>query len=261
MTRDWDAATYHRVSGPHVEWANALLERLDLRGDETVLDAGCGSGRVTLMLLERLPRGHVVAVDQAPSMVEHARETLAEAIGAPPAEPAASAGRATVLQAELMELELERPVDAVFSNAVFHWVPDHDRLFGRLHAALRPGGRLVAQCGGEGNVERFHRAAREAAAEPPFAEHLQGWQGPWNFAGPKQTAARLERAGFERVETWLEPYPVVPDDPAGYLRSVCLGYHLEQLPEPLRDEFVEAVRMRSCAELDYVRLNIGATRR
>ena len=246
MSRDWDAATYHRVSGPHVEWASALLDRLELRGDETVLDAGCGSGRVTLMLLERLPDGHVVAVDQAPSMVEHAREALGE--------------RATVVRADLLELELGTAVDAVFSNAVFHWVPDHERLFERLHAALRPSGRLVAQCGGEGNVARFHRAARAAAAEPPFAEHLDGWKGPWNFAGPDETAARLAAAGFDEIETWLEPYPVVPDDPTDYLRTVCLGYHLEQLPEELRDAYVEAVHARAGDELDYVRLNITAMR-
>jgi trans-aconitate 2-methyltransferase len=247
MSRDWDAATYHRVSGPQVEWAGALLDRLDLRGDETVLDAGCGSGRVTSMLLERLPRGHVVAVDQAPSMVEHAREAL------PP-------GRATVLQASLTELVLDEPVDAVFSNAVFHWVADHDRLFSRLFSALRPGGRLVAQCGGEGNVARFHRAAREAAAEEPFARHFTGWKGPWNFAGAGETAERLERAGFEAVETWLEPYPLVPDDPGDYLRTVCLGYHLERLPEELRDAYAEAVLRRANPELDYVRLNIVAIR-
>jgi trans-aconitate 2-methyltransferase len=246
MSRDWDAATYHRVSGPQVEFAGAVLDRLDLRGDETVLDAGCGSGRVTLMLLERLPRGHVVAVDQAPSMIEHAREAL-------------PADRATVLQAELTELRLDEPVDAVFSNAVFHWVPDHDRLFERLHAALRPGGRMVAQCGGEGNVARFHAAAREAAAGEPYASHFAGWAGPWNFAGPEVTAERLERAGFDDVETWLEPHPVVPDDPGDYLRTVCLGYHLEQLPEELRDGYVEAVLERADDELDYVRLNIVAS--
>jgi trans-aconitate 2-methyltransferase len=246
VTRDWDAGTYHRVSGPQVAFAGAVLERLELEGHETVLDAGCGSGRVTLMLLERLPRGRVIAVDQSASMVEHAREALGE--------------RATVIQADLTELELDEPVDAVFSNAVFHWVPDHDRLFATLHAALRPGGRLVAQCGGAGNVARFHRAAKEAAAEAPFAEHLAGWEGPWNFAGAEQTAERLERAGFTGVETWLEPHPVVPDDPANYLRTVCLGYHLEQLPEALRDDFVEAVLARSSAELDYVRLNITARR-
>jgi trans-aconitate 2-methyltransferase len=246
VNRDWDAATYHRVSGPQVEFARAVLDRLDLRGDETVLDAGCGSGRVTQMLLERLPRGHVVAVDQAAAMVEHARASLDD--------------RATVFRAELTELELEQPVDAVFSNAVFHWVPDHDRLFERLFAALRPGGRLVAQCGGEGNVAEFHRAARAAAAEPPYAEHLAGWAGPWNFAGPDETAARLARAGFEAIETWLEPHPVVPDDPSDYLRTVCLGYHLEQLPEELRDGYVSAVLERAPEELDYVRLNITARR-
>jgi trans-aconitate 2-methyltransferase len=247
MSRDWDAATYHRVSGPQVEMAGAVLDRLDLRGDETVLDAGCGSGRVTLMLLERLPRGHVVAVDQAASMVEHAREAL------PP-------DRATVLQASLTELVLDSPVDAVFSNAVFHWVADHDALFSRLFAALRPGGPMVAQCGGEGNVARFHQAAREAAAEEPFARWFEGWEGPWNFAAPDVTAERLERAGFEAVEAWLEPYPVVPDDPGDYLRTVCLGYHLERLPEELRDAYTEAVLRRADPALDYVRLNILARR-
>lgn len=246
MTRDWDAATYHRVSDAQVGFARHVIDRLALEGHETVLDAGCGSGRVTQMLLERLPDGHVVAVDQAPSMVEHARETLGE--------------RATVLGADLTELELDEPVDAAFSNAVFHWIADHDLLFSRLHAALRPGGRLVAQCGGEGNIERFHRKAAEVAAEPPFAEHLEGWRGPWNFAPAGATADRLRGAGFTDVETWLEAHPVVPGDPLGYLRSVCLGYHLERLPEELRDEFVERVHERAGNELDYVRLNIAARR-
>jgi trans-aconitate 2-methyltransferase len=245
VTRDWDAAAYDRVSAPQVEWALKVLERLPLRGDETVLDAGCGSGRVTRLLLERLPRGHVVAVDSAPSMVAHAREAL---------DPE----RATVLQANLTELVLDEPVDAAFSNAVFHWIGDHDALFARLHAALRPGGRLVAQCGGEGNVERLHQAARAAASGDPYAPYLADWHGPWHFAGAAETSARLGRAGFTEVETWLEPYPVTPPDPISFLRIVCLAPHLEQLPEHLRDSFVEAVCERCGTELDYVRLNIEA---
>jgi trans-aconitate 2-methyltransferase len=248
MTRDWDAASYDRVSAPQVEWALKVLERLPLRGDETVLDAGCGSGRVTQLLVERLPHGHVVAVDSAPSMVEHARAAL---------DPE----RTTVFQANLTELELDQPVDAVFSNAVFHWIVDHDALFARLHAALRPGGRLVAQCGGRGNVARLHEAATAVGAEPPYAEHLADWRGPWTFAGAEETAERLERAGFRDVETWLEPYPVTPPDPTGFLRTVCLGPHLEQLPEELRTSYVEAVRERCGTELDYVRLNMHATTR
>jgi len=245
MTRDWDAATYDRVSTPQVEWAERVLARLPLRGDETVLDAGCGSGRVTKLLLARLPHGHVVAVDATRSMVEHARDAL---------DP----GRATVFQADLTELELDEPVDAAFSNAVFHWIADHDALFTRLHAALKPGGLLVAQCGGKGNVARFHAAATSVDAEEPYAEYLAGWTGPWHFAGAEETAGRLERAGFTDVETWLEPYPVSPPDPTGFLRAVCLGPHLRQLPEELRDDYVDAVGERCGAELDYVRLNIDA---
>jgi trans-aconitate 2-methyltransferase len=245
MSREWDAATYDRVSAPQVEWAGRVLERLPLRGDETVLDAGCGSGRVTQLLLERLPRGHVVAVDSAASMVEHARAAL---------DPE----RTTVSQADLTELELDHPVDAAFSNAVFHWITDHDALFARLHGALGPGGLLVAQCGGKGNVARFHQAAREVAAEEPYADYLAGWRGPWYFAGAEETAERLERAGFTEIETWLEPYPVTPPDPTGFLRTVCLGPHLEQLPEELRSPYVEAVHERCGPELDYVRLNIDA---
>ena len=178
-------------------------------------------------------------------MVEHARAAL---------DPA----RATVFQADLTELELEEPVDAAFSNAVFHWIQDHEALFARLHAALGPGGRLVAQCGGKGNVKRFHEAASQVAAEEPYAEYLAGWHGPWYFAGAEETAERLERAGFAEIDTWLEPYPVTPPDPTGFLRTVCLGPHLEQLPEDLRSGFVDAVRERGGTELDYVRLNIDA---
>jgi trans-aconitate 2-methyltransferase len=248
VARDWDAGTYDRVSGPQVEFAERVLKRLPLEGDETVLDAGCGSGRVTELLLERLPRGHVVAVDAAPSMVEHARRALGE--------------RATVLCQDLAELRLDEPVDAAFSNAVFHWVPDHDALFAHLYGTLKPGAPLVAQCGGAGNVEAFHAVARTVGEKEPYASHLAGWTGPWNFATAEQTAQRLEVAGFGEVETWLEPHPVWPDEPESYLRTVCLGHHLERLPEELRPDYVHDVlaALGDAPELDYVRLNIDARR-
>ena len=247
--RDGDADAYDRSSDPQIEMARPVLARLELRGDETVLDAGCGSGRVTKLLLERLPGGRVVAVDAAPSMVERARGEL------PP-------DRVTVVQADLAELVVEEPADVVFSTAVFHWVPDHDHLFASLHAALWPGGRLIAQCGAQGNLERFHAAARAAAERAPFAAHLAGWSGPWNFASVEETELRLRRAGFDQVDVWTEPHPVVPQYAEEYLRTVCLGHHLEQLPAELRDPFVRAVAER-CGqplELDYVRLNMGARR-
>jgi trans-aconitate 2-methyltransferase len=246
--RDWDANTYHRVSDFQFGLGVEALERLALRGDETVLDAGCGTGRVTAVLAERLPLGRVIAVDGSPDMVAKARANLPS--------------NCEVRVADLAGLELEEPVDAIVSTAVFHWIPDHDRLFSGLFAALRPGGRLVAQCGGRGNVARVTDALAEVRERPPFAEHLSGWEGPWHFPGPEETGQRLERAGFQDVGCGLMDAPMIPDDPAEYLRTVTLGLQLERLPPELHDRFVRAVleRLPDPPEIDYVRLNIDARR-
>jgi trans-aconitate 2-methyltransferase len=230
------------------ELGRIVLERLPLAGDETVLDAGCGTGRVTRLLLERLPRGRVIAVDGAQSMVDIARSELGE--------------RAEVRQADLLELELETPVDAVLSTATFHWIPDHPRLFARLAAALHPGGRLVAQCGGEGNVAAIHAAASAAGSQEPFAPHLAGWRGPWNFSSPGRARRDLEGAGFDEIETWLEPVDVRPEDPHEYLATIVLGTHGERLPPELRGAFVDEVleRLPRPTTIDYVRLNLSARR-
>ena len=247
-SRSWDAASYHRVSDVQQRWARDVLARLPLAGDETVLDAGCGSGAVTAMLLERLPEGQVVAVDSSPEMVEHAREAL---------DPA----RATVFVADLAGFDLDTAVDAVFSNAVFHWIMDHDALFGCLHRALKPGGRLVAQCGGKDNIARFIGQARDVAARAPYAEHLAG-VGTWsNFADVPETQERLRRAGFSDLRVWIEPSDVTPEHAAAFIRAVNLRAYVERLPEALRDPFIEDVleRAGSPLVLDYKRLNIDAT--
>jgi len=240
--RDWDAASYQRVSAPLEAMGREVLDRLELRGDERVLDAGCGTGRVTAALVARLPRGEVVAVDGSPAMVAEARERLGPGV--------------EVFAADLLELELAEPVDAILSTATFHWIADHDRLFERLFAALRPGGRIVAQCGGAGNVAGVE-AAIAAVAEPA----LDGWPGPWTFASPQETAARLERIGFAGIRTWPQDVRVEPEDPHEYLATVVLGSHLERIPEERRDAFVAAVlaQMPEPA-IDYVRLNIVARR-
>jgi trans-aconitate 2-methyltransferase len=242
-SREWDAGTYDRVSGPQKDWSGAVLDRLALAGDEVVLDAGCGSGRVTEGLLARLPRGRVVGADGSAAMIEAARERLAE--------------RAELIHADLVQLELEEPVDAVFSNAVFHWIHDHEALFRALAAALRPGGRLEAQCGGEGNVARFYAAAAER--DERFRRHLEGFS-PTYFAGPRETEERLIAAGFAEARSWLEPQPVRPDEPAAFIEAVCLGSHLDRLPGDLRGPYLRAVLdlVGPDPELDYVRLNISA---
>jgi trans-aconitate 2-methyltransferase len=248
MARDWDASTYERLSQPLAAMGVDVLARLELRGDETVLDAGCGTGKVTAALLERLPRGRVIAVDAAPSMVEEARERLPDSVD--------------VRQADLLELALDEPVDAVLSTATFHWIADHDRLFARIRETLKPGGRLVAQCGGKGNVAAVKTAGFAVAARAPFAEHLSDWPGDWHFASPADTQARLLKLGFTDVWCWRTEVRVDPDDAAGYLGAICCGSFLERLPEELHDAFVEQVvaELPEPVALEYVRLNILARR-
>jgi trans-aconitate 2-methyltransferase len=245
-TRDWDAGTYHRVSVPHEEWARSVLDRLPLQGDETVLDAGCGSGRVTGLLIERLPEGRVLAVDGSASMVEKVRETLR------PGDEA--------LVSDLTELQLDQQVDAVFSSAVFHWVLDHELLFRRLATVLRPGGAIAAQCGGAGNIDRLRMICAEVAASEPFAPHFEGFDEPWNYASAEETEARLVAAGFVDVRCWLQPWTIEPPEPAEFLRTVCLGPHMDRLPEELQAPFVEKVLEREPdpLQMEYVRLNIEA---
>jgi trans-aconitate 2-methyltransferase len=248
VTRSWDAATYDRVSTPQQEWSTPVLDRLELRGDETVLDAGCGSGTVTELLLERLPDGRVIGVDADADMVEKARAKLGDGV--------------VVLHQDLLELAIPEPVDAAFSNAVFHWVPDHERLFARLHAALKPGGRVSAQCGGEGNVAAFKAVAAEVGAQDEYRGAFEGWDPPWNYAGPEETARRLEDAGFTDVETWLEERPARPPEMREFLRTVCCGPYFGRLPAERHDAFVDEVLRRMGADpvLDYVRLNLTAAR-
>jgi trans-aconitate 2-methyltransferase len=251
-SRDWDAATYDRVSDIQLAWALEQFSRLELRGDEVVLDAGCGSGRVTALLADRVPRGRVYGVDVAPSMTAHAARTLA----------LSHHDRATILTQDLVELSLPEPVDVVFSNATFHWIHDHDALFAAIHRALDPGGRLIAQCGGRGNIDAFRDTADAVAGEEPFAPYFADWQRPWNYATDADTAARLSAAGFDQVECWLEPRPVTPSEPRAFAQTVCLVRHLDPLPEELREQFIDRVLQRAGDPLvlGYVRLNMTAAR-
>jgi trans-aconitate 2-methyltransferase len=237
MPLDWDADSYTRVATGIMALGHEVLERTELRGDEVVLDAGCGSGELTAELAARVPRGRVYAVDGSPRMAELARERLG--------------GLATVWVSDLLELEVPEPVDLVFSAATFHWIADHERLFERLHAALKPGGRLVAQCGGAGNIAAIRAAIEDVSGDSRM---------PWNFATPEETEERLRAAGFADVRAWLYERPVQPDEPLAFLKTAILGEHLERLPEAEREPFAQAVldRLDKPFVARYVRLNMEA---
>jgi trans-aconitate 2-methyltransferase len=243
MRVDWDAATYDRVSDPALRWGREVVRRLELLGDETILDAGCGTGRVTEVLLDRVPDGLVVGLDASPAMLREARGRLAP-----------FRARLCLVQADLRRPLPLTEVDAVFSTATFHWLTDHDALFRHLSAVLRPGGQLVAQCGGAGNLAAV-RAAVQSLGVAPASKH---------YPSIDETSARLASAGFTDIDVRIHASPT-PLEPGGelemYLATIPLRMELSTIAPEERAEFVRAVaRQLSPPEIDYVRLDIDARR-
>jgi trans-aconitate 2-methyltransferase len=244
MGTPWDARTYDESSEPQQSWASEVVARLEgIAPDATVLDVGCGTGRVTEALLALVPRGRVLALDASVDMVELARGRLGD--------------RAQVWCQDVLDLELEEPVDAIVSTATLHWVTDHDRLWARLARALRPGGVLEVQCGGKGNIDRVREVIEAVARD--VAPELVGWS-PWVFAGPQETERRLRAAGFTNARCWLQERPTHPEDVDAFVQTSILPAHLARLPVERRERFAAAVVARVRLPLDYVRLNVSAVR-
>lgn len=257
-SREWNSSVYHRLSGRQFSWGKRVLTRLKLRGDELVLDAGCGTGRLTADLLEALPTGRVIAIDLSENMLSAARDHLAR-----------YGDRVRLLACDLLHLPFEDAFDGIVSTAAFHWVLDHDRLFAGLLRALAPGGWLEAQCGGGPKLDRLRDRASALATMPQFAQFFSGFREPWFFEDAQGAAATLRRAGFVEVETSIEPAPTILASAAEYsefARNIILQRHLERLPtEDSRAQFI--ARLTALAEeddppfrLDYWRLNLRGKR-
>jgi trans-aconitate 2-methyltransferase len=252
----WNAEVYERIGTPMRRWAQAVIDDLHLRGDETVLDAGCGSGSVTFDLLERLPRGRIYAVDSSPDMISkitHAIEERGES-------------RVNPILASLTDFELPEQVDVVFSNAVLHWIPDDDALFGCLIRATKPGGRFRAQCGGGANIARLMAATQAVEEREPYSRHL-GVEEFRKYRTAEEGTEAMQRAGWVDARAELFDSPVRfdnNDDAALYLRTIILQRHVAALPAEHQQPFLEAViaeTIRRYGEpftADYVRLDLWA---
>ena len=254
---EWNAASYHKVSAPQTSWGEKVLARLSVRGDERAIDAGCGSGRLTASLLERLPRGSLIAIDRSWNMLLTARTNLRPVFGA----------RVAFAQVALPDLPFANAADLVFSTATFHWIKDHPGLFAGIFRSLRPGGRLHAQCGGGPNLAHAHELAERVMQSGPFRPYFANWPGPWEFADAATTADRLRAAGFADVDTNLEEAPTTLASEADYrefVTTVIYHPHLERLPAPnLRQVFIDRVTELAAQDdpaftLDYWRLNMQA---
>ena len=255
MSKEWNATLYHQISAPQVSWGKKVLARVKLRGDERVLDAGCGTGRLTRDLVEALPGGQVVALDVSQNMLNAARAYLEPSFGR----------RVEFVCCDLLDLVFEGEFDLIFSTASFHWVLDHERLFRNLYRALRPDGWLIAQCGGGRNLARLLARVTHLMESEEFAKYFEGYRFPWEFSDADTAADRLRRAGFTQVETSLEEAPTqFPTGPEyrQFVESVILRNHLLQIPDPtLRQQFLSELTKQAAVDsppfsLDYWRLNL-----
>jgi trans-aconitate 2-methyltransferase len=254
---DWNGASYHQISAPQQTWGRRVLERIELEGDERVLDIGCGTGRVTAELAARVPGGRVVGVDQSPSMLETAGAWLHE-----------HAPNASLVQADASSLPFRRAFQAVFSTATFHWVHDHAALFRSVIQALAPGGRLVAQCGGGPNLALLYARADRLIRDPRFAMYFDDWREPTYFADVESTKAHLSHSGFTDIEVWLEEAPTTFDSPElfrEFIRSVCVREQVGRLSREDANAFLRELTVAAAGDtppftLDYWRLNMLARR-
>jgi len=258
-SREWNAAEYHRLSDPQFQWGQRVLKGLQLRGDERVLDAGCGTGRLTRVLLENLPEGRAVGVDLSRNMVAHAQRNLQPDFG----------GRAQFVAADLVRLPFQESFDGIFSTASFHWVLDHELLFRNLFEALRPGGWLLGQCGGGPNLKRLRDRVRDLSDTREFTEWLGTFPEPWFFSDTEECRINLLAAGFHEIETSLESAPVAVTSSVQfeeYLRTFVLHRHLELMPNTgFRERFTWQLAEAAAEDdppwtLDYWRLNLRARR-
>jgi trans-aconitate 2-methyltransferase len=250
----WDAKAYHVVSNPQFEWGKKVLERLELAGHETVVDVGCGTGRLTALLCDRLPRGRVIAIDRDPGMIEEAKKHLG--------------GRAETMVLSALDLPA-LGADAIFSTATFHWITDHDRLFERLYGALAPSGRLVAQCGGGRNLHRVLTRLSAILREPELASYFRNAVEPWYYATPDETASRMTRVGFIDVATSIRAAPTPfasRDEYRTFIDRVVVGQRLAPLTDSaLRTSVIDRIVELAAADdppfvLDYERLDMFGRR-
>ncbi|HEX9367475.1 MAG TPA: methyltransferase domain-containing protein [Vicinamibacterales bacterium] len=254
---DWNAERYHDISSPQQMWGRRVLERLPLSGTEHVLDLGCGTGRVTQELHRRLPHGRLVGADRSEAMLGSASSWLRE-----------HAAGVTLVQADGAALPFRRAFDVVFSTATFHWIPDHSALFRSIITALKPGGRLVAQCGGGLNLAVLRARADRLRREPHIAPYFDDWTEPWYYADVESTKRRLTAAGFADIAVSLEEAPTPLAGAELYqefIATVCVRPFLDRIPVSDRKLFLTELTVMAAADsppftLDYWRLNIDARR-
>jgi trans-aconitate methyltransferase len=258
----WNAADYAANSTAQQIWARDLIAQLHLRGDEHILDVGCGDGKVTAELACAVPKGSVTGIDASLEMIRFARKTF------PP-------GKYPNLKFQVMDarrIRLAQQFDIVFSTSVLHWVDDHPAFLRGASACLHPGGRLVASCGGKGNAQDVFVALRPEMRLKQWCNFFRKLPKPYFFHSPADYEKWLPRFGFKTHSVKLSPKDAVYQGRerfAAWFRTTWLPY-TQRVPEDSREKFTAGVVDRylakhppdakGCVRVGMVRLEIDAVK-
>ena len=232
----WNAADYAANSVVQQTWARELIAKLKLRGDEHILDVGCGDGKVTAEIAQVVSLGSATGVDASPQMISFAKKTF-------------PAKKFTNLEFHVMDarkIKFDRRFDLIFSNAALHWVDDHQEILRGMALVLRPGGRLIVSCGGKGNAQDVFVALRPEMRLKRWREFFRRIPKPYFFYSPADYERWLPKFGFEINTLKLAPKDATyagADGFAAWLRTTWLPY-VQRVPENLREEFIAAVTAR-----------------
>lgn len=225
----WDPNDYAQNSGAQQGWAEEFMERLHLTGDERILDIGCGDGKVSAALADRVPDGAVVGIDSSAEMIRFARENHAS-----------HGPRLEFEVCDAAALHFENEFDIVFSNAALHWVQDHAAVARGIARALRPGGRVLLSMGGKGNVSEVIAAVQRLTKEPPWAPYFEDAFFTYAFHAPEDYQDWLTAAGLDPVRLELAPKDMVHtrEKFTGWIRTTWIR-HTQRVPEDRRERFVD----------------------
>ena len=237
MTIQWDAKDYAQSSSAQAEWGKELIASIPFAGDEAVLDVGCGDGKVTVLLAERVPRGRVVGVDNSEEMVALAREQYGVAPSNLFGGDAGDRLQFEVVDARALPFDAE--FDVVFSNSVLHWIQDHRPVLAGIRRALKPGGHAYLRFGGKGATKEITALLYEFMERSEWARYFQGFESPMGFFAPEEYVPWIEAAGLtpERVELLPRVMRHTPENFAAWVRTTKLPYTL-RVPEGERERFI-----------------------
>jgi len=259
----WDAETYDEVSNTHEEWARKIILSKIWNKKEIIMDAGCGSGRITKILSNLVPLGKIYAIDIDENMIKKAKDNLKDF------------KNVKVIQSNLLDINfnnLYSKFNIIFSNAVLHWILDHYTVFKNFYELLLSEGQLLIQCGGYGNLQNAISTFNAVKDSVEFKSYFSNWKVQWNFAKPVETEKILKEIGYRNIKVYLEDYPVIFKDKNSYsiyLKTVVLGPYLKFIPsEKLQERFLQRIvsikekenTQEQMLTLDYKRLNIFASR-